>query len=643
MESYQNSEADYVIGHTFENMPDRLKADKRWMGTRLEELPNGKWSKPPYRVRVGRPVVKADKTNPENYATFEEALEALTSGAVDAIGFVFTNDDPLTVVDLDDAVDPETGEIDAWASNIQTRFDTYWEISVSGRGLHIICEAQKPGSRCRTGNVELYDGRSGARFMVLTGRGSGRDISRCQEAVDTLYRDLFGEDKPPPDVTPGNRVPVERSTIVEKARNSKTGAKFVKLYDQGDRSGFDSPNEADYALINMLIFWCAGDERQVEDLFRSSALYRPPPEKHKGYVGISVRNALASYRGSYYQPKVLREESTPKQRDVLTPYLTLLLDASLWKGPRAPAAYKGYAALVIEAVEDGIKTDTEELRIGLDVRTIAERAGLNRVTLCRSALPYLVEKKLITWKRGRGNKAGEFVLRKPKVPAGATIKVSTHYFNGSTCGDGLDALARLIRMRSGVSRTGRVTHLGEMQNVARLGMVAMFAMVSLTTTPRGLNIDGLVERTGRRKDHLRITMRKLVDAQIVEESRKDFFTLVPAFWLAYDKELLKSGIVAAERRQKKQHKKERVENELKLKHGREKAKQKADPRVIDLAAKRRQKLDREAARRQFVQDERFLSEEQLQDLMQEEYDRMCERVQERLGSRRRPQTKGGVS
>jgi DNA-binding transcriptional regulator GbsR (MarR family) len=285
---------------------------------------------------------------------------------------------------------------------------------------------------------------------------------------------------------------------------------------------------------------------------------------------------------------------------------------------------------VISTVEAGIATDAEELRVGADVRRVAEVAGTNRVTLCRSALPYLVEQRLITWKRGRGRKAGEFLLRKPKAPSEATIKVSTQYFNGSTYGDGLDALAKLIRMRTGVSKTGRVTSLGEMQTVARLGMVAMFCMVTLTTSPRGLNIDELVERTGRRKDYVRSTMRKLIAAEIAEESREDFFTLAPAFWSAYDKELLKSGIVAAERRQKKQHKKERRDNELRLKQGREKVKQKADPRVIDLAARRRQKLDRAAALRQV--DERVMSPQQLEDLMQEEYDRMVERCMDRLGA-----------
>jgi NrS-1 polymerase HBD domain len=621
--------------HLHENVPEPLKARACWMGTKLSRKPDGRLNKPPYRVQAGQPMVKADKTNSKNHATFEEAHEALVAGAVDAIGFVFTKNDPFTVVDKDDAVDPDTGEMNGEAADLLARFDgTYWEISISGTGLHIICEAQKPGSSCKKGGVEIYDGCSGARFIVLTGRGSG-ELRLCQEEVNALYREVFGEDKPPPVVNGGNRGILPPAAILEKARNSKTGAKFIKHYDHGDRSGYDSPSDADYSLINMLIFWCAGDADMVEDLFRSSALYRPPPEKHKGYVGISVRNALKSYRGSFYRPKALREETTPKQRDILMPYLALLLDAAWWKGPKAAGAYKAYAALVIGSVEDGISTDAEELRIGADVRSLAERAGLNRVTLCRSSLPYLVEQKLVKWQRGAGNRAGQFILRRPKVPSEATIKVSTEYFNGSTHGDGLDALAKLIRMRSGVSKTGKVTHLGAMQTAARLGMVVMFCLVTFTTAPRGQNIDQVVERTGRRKDHVRTALQKLVKAEILEEGEGEFFTFAPAFWSAYQRALIGSGIVASEHRQRRQHEQERRDNELKLKAGRDKA-QKFDQNVIDFDAERRKKLDK-AARREQPVDDRHLTEREKQKreelALLEAYDLKCVRVQERLARR----------
>ena len=53
-----------------DQIPDPLKLEPRWMGTRFEPRPDKpeKLNKPPYRVRSGRPVIKAAKTNPENWA-----------------------------------------------------------------------------------------------------------------------------------------------------------------------------------------------------------------------------------------------------------------------------------------------------------------------------------------------------------------------------------------------------------------------------------------------------------------------------------------------------------------------------------------------------------------------------------------------
>jgi DNA-binding transcriptional regulator GbsR (MarR family) len=636
-----HSHTDALVPEAFKEVPEELKQRNCWMGTKLKRRPDGKLDKPPYRVRAGLPVIKADKTDPQNRASFDEAYDALSRSLVDAIGFVFTQKDSFTVVDRDDVIDPETGEIDKEAGSILDSFDTYAEISVSGTGLHIICEAEKPVGRCKTGNTEIYDGRPGARFMVITGNrlGACTEIRECQDSVNELYYSLF------PDVenansekqrTPARALP-QLEELLEKARAfPRMGAKFRKLFDRGDISDYNSASDADYALMTMLIFLCAGDRETVIEAFKQSALYRPPPEKHRRYVELSVNNALASYSGSYYRPKALREKSTPEQRDVLTPYLALLLDASWWKGQKAAAAYKAYAALVLAAVENGIATDAEELRVGADVRSLAERAGLSRESLGRSSLPYLTKDlKLITWKRGAGNRAGEFILRKPKLTADVTIKVSTQYFNGDAYGDGLFALAQLIRMRTGASRTGRVTHLGEMQKVARLGMVAMFCMITLTASPRGLTAEELVGRTGRRRDHVLNAMRKLSDRNIVKEPRKGFFTFVQGYWSAYEEELRKSLIVESERRQRKQHQKERWNNEQKLKEGRAECHAQRDEKVISLDAERRRKLDKEAAFNQPTDDRHLTEEQKVQReecAMMQKYDRMVERCMDRLGA-----------
>ena len=563
MQSYRNTNIFHkeALESAPLNIPEGLRRNARWMGTRLERRPDGKLNKPPYRVRRGLPVVQGQKNNPAHYASFEEALEALESGAVDAIGYVFTKGDLFTIIDIDGAIDLTTGEISPVAAELLREFATYWEVSISGRGLHGICSARKPGPRCtaKREGIELYPGE-GARFMVLTGRvlpGTGAaSIKPCQREVSKLYEKLFGlasgrGASPPERELVG---PADVHEILKKARNSRTGKKFVKLFDHGDRSGYSSPNEADFALINILIFWCSGDASLVEALFRASALYRPPPQKSRGYVGLSVRTALASYTGGFYQPKRLREKSTPERRDALDPYAALLLDPSRWRGQKAGGAYKAYAALILLAAEHGIETDAAELRVGADIRRLAEVAGISRETLSKSSLPHLYrDLKLIKWKKGRGSKAGEFILPKPDLPSDFTTKESTQgrAFSGEVYGDALAALSKFIRMRSGCSKTGRIVELGKMQHVARLGMVAMFCMVALLTAPRGLSLDELVERTGRRKDHLRGVMGKLVKAGICGERGRDCYVFAPDLWDAYARELKRSGIEAAERRSAK--------------------------------------------------------------------------------------------
>src|SRR5215212_11259601 len=123
-----------------EEIPEALKNMDRWMGTRFERRKDSRVDKPPHRVRAGQRVIKADKTDPENWATYAEALAAYERGDVDAIGFVFAEDDAFFVVDLDGVIDPETGEIREAAAEIIHAMGSYTELSCSGTGAHIIGE-----------------------------------------------------------------------------------------------------------------------------------------------------------------------------------------------------------------------------------------------------------------------------------------------------------------------------------------------------------------------------------------------------------------------------------------------------------------------------------------------------------------------
>src|SRR5215204_5266682 len=379
MRLYTNCQASEI--------PEALKAFDSWMVSIFQERPDGRLDKPPCRIDGAR-VYRADKTKAKNRCSFSEAVEAVEAGKADAIGFVFTKDDPFAVVDQDHVIDCETGQITKAALHVAGALNTYTELSVSGEGLHSIGEAEKPGPNCRRDDlgIEIYDGSTGARFMVITGNvldslsPADKQIHRRQRVVNDLYRQWWPE-KPQVRRKPSFERPLDMSDaeLLDSARNArKTGAKFQKLYDRGDWSGYKSQSNADYALINLLTYRCAGERDRIVDLFMRSALFRPPPEKAADYVERSVDKFLSTYTGDFYQPRAIGEKPVEEQRDILDPYLAELLDVSAWKGPKASAAWKVYAHMIIQVAELGVEAKSGELVVGSDVRTIAEGAGVNR-------------------------------------------------------------------------------------------------------------------------------------------------------------------------------------------------------------------------------------------------------------------------
>jgi putative DNA primase/helicase len=543
-----------------ESLPEALRAIPHWMGTRFERRKDGKTDKPPYRVVSALPTIKADKTNPENWTTFEEAWGAYERGAVDAIGFVFSKDDSFFVVDCDHVIDPETGEIDPAAADVIHALDSYTELSCSGRGVHVVGHGTKPEyAGCRSGKlgfrIEVYDN---ARFVVMTGERM-TEVAGPKDRQDELLV-LCGKLWPKSEKLYSKRpehpgpVDLEDQDLLERARRSRTGAKFRRLYDAGDTTGYASASEADFGLLNALIFWTAGERDQIMRLFEASALYRGK-DKHRDYVRRSVDNALGSYVGSFYKPrrvKKARQEEPAAQADPLTPYLELLLDPPLWGGRKGASGYKTYAALVIRAAEDGIIDDQGNLRIGCDTRTLAEIAGTRQATVCETGLPYLMQDmKLIRWRRGKGTKAGVLVLFNPGKWRNRITKESTH-FSDTVSHDpkhALETLRLLIRMRRGYDKS---------RKLLRLGMPAMFTAITLATSPlRGQNITELSERTGRTKFDLRRVLKRLKEASIVREVSRDVYRLTDDFQAQYERELQQSGITQVERAQRRQHEDDR--------------------------------------------------------------------------------------
>ena len=264
---------------TQESIPEELVERPQWVCWRREQR-DGKATKIPVVPGVGS---FASSTDPETWSDFETACDYLERGRADGIGFVFTEEDPIVGVDLDDCRDPETGDVDDDAQDIITRLDSYTEVSPSGTGYHVLIQGSLPEGRNRRGKIECYDT---ARFFTVTGdrvTGTPTEVSQRQDALEAIHREYIAEETPtqatdtPTDVTQRDETTSSTSldddTLLEKASNASNGAKFDRLWN-GSISGYDSNSEADMALCCMLAFWSGGDTTQMDQLFRQSGLIR---------------------------------------------------------------------------------------------------------------------------------------------------------------------------------------------------------------------------------------------------------------------------------------------------------------------------------------------------------------------------------
>jgi len=263
----------------------------------------------------------ASSTESETWASFEAALEYTETEHADGVGFVFTDDDPIVGVDLDDCRDPETGDVDDAALDIIKRLDSYTEVSPSGTGYHVLIRGELPEGRNRRGSVELYDT---ARFFTVTGDHVERTptrVARRQDALVAIHREYVqdterdtasesehhggADDESPTTDAADVDVDLEDEDLLEKARNASNGEKFERLWN-GNTVGYDSQSEADMALCCLLAFWTGGDRTQMDHLFRQSGLLREKwDEVHYAdgstYGEKTIERAIAT-TSEFYDP-----------------------------------------------------------------------------------------------------------------------------------------------------------------------------------------------------------------------------------------------------------------------------------------------------------------------------------------------------
>ena len=176
-----------------EAIPEELRKLPLWVTWRWKKRKDGS-TKPPYNPLTDK-IAKPNDVS--TCGTFQQALTAYKQNSrVAGIGFLFTEGDPFVGVDLDDCRDPETGEVDDWASKIVDSLNSYTEVSPSGTGVKIFARGGVPRGRkkkpYKSGAVEIYDR---GRYFTVTGwhlEGTPTRLEQRQAEIDALYEKVFG-------------------------------------------------------------------------------------------------------------------------------------------------------------------------------------------------------------------------------------------------------------------------------------------------------------------------------------------------------------------------------------------------------------------------------------------------------------------
>ena len=256
-----------------DSIPNEMREYAQWIVWRYEEVSGGKPTKVPYSVKTGR---LASVTDPSTWATFDECRAGLHAGWYSGVGFVFTEADPYTGIDLDATVDPKSIERQR---RIYSEFASYSELSPSGQGLHIIVKGKIPSGRRRS-SIEVY---SSARFFTMTGNVYNNvPIAERQELLTSLWQQMGG----PAETNSHHGDSPETETdqqILDKASRAVNGDKFIALYEGRWQEYYPSQSEADFAFVDIIAFYTQ-NRAQIARLFRASALGQRDKAKRKDYV-----------------------------------------------------------------------------------------------------------------------------------------------------------------------------------------------------------------------------------------------------------------------------------------------------------------------------------------------------------------------
>ena len=149
-------------------IPPELAQRPQWLLWRFEvKRGQSKPLKVPYwTTGVRRSGVQGSDGDRAKLVTLEQARLAYDQGGYSGVGFAFLPGDGLIGIDIDGAIDLETGEVSQRLQAIIEAVASYTEYSPSGRGAHIIAAGETTTNKCNEIGLEIFAGR---QYFTFTG------------------------------------------------------------------------------------------------------------------------------------------------------------------------------------------------------------------------------------------------------------------------------------------------------------------------------------------------------------------------------------------------------------------------------------------------------------------------------------------
>lgn len=202
-------------------------------------------------------------------------------------------------IDIDHAIDPQTGAVSELAREIIAKMDSYTEYSPSGTGIHIFARGDIPtdGRKDPRKGIEFYKAR---RYFTMTGNiwEAAKPVQKRGHELRELYAQIFPEEN--------RELPRAAAKLTQNRDHLAEGLEcdpVLRELWEGRRDHGDESSD-DMALMNKLAYWCSGDIAAMTEAFRRSPYAAQKDAKHqkkldrRDYLERTAREAAARCQGS---------------------------------------------------------------------------------------------------------------------------------------------------------------------------------------------------------------------------------------------------------------------------------------------------------------------------------------------------------